>query len=314
MNQRLRILFAGSGEFGLPSLQQLRQAGHEVVAVYTQPDRPAGRGRREVPTPIAQYGLAERLAVVRTADINAESLPPADLLIVIAFGQKISPQVTAHARLGSINLHASRLPRLRGAAPINWAIVRGERVTGNSVIRLAPRMDAGAVLAQSLLEIGETETAGELHDRLALDGAPLVLQVAEALAAGTAVEQEQDHAQATIAPKITRESTRIDWCAQSAEAIACTIRGFYPWPGCRVSLRDPSDREVARLTLARARASAGDAEGMPPGQLTRSGHIATSAGAVQVLEVQPEGRGRMPLAAYRNGHPWQPGWRVESVL
>ena len=144
MSNNLRILFAGSGEFGLPALRLLRQSGHELVHIITQPDRPSGRGRHTLPTPVAQWALDNNLPLLRTANINAESLPPADLLVVIAFGQKISPAVTAHPTLGSINLHASLLPKYRGAAPINWAIARGETVTGNSVIRLAPKMVFGS--------------------------------------------------------------------------------------------------------------------------------------------------------------------------
>src|SRR5262245_36885982 len=142
----LRIIFAGSGEFGLPTLRALRDAGHEIVRVLTQPDRPAGRGRTVTPTPIAQAATEMGLDVIRTPDINDESLPPADVMVVIAFGQKIADDQVRHPRLGSVNLHASRLPRYRGAAPINWAILGGEATTGNSVIRLAQRMDAGAVL------------------------------------------------------------------------------------------------------------------------------------------------------------------------
>src|SRR5436309_936915 len=139
----LRIIFAGSGEFGLPTLRALIDAGHDVVQVVTQPDRPAGRGRALTPTGIAELASSRKLPLLKTANINAESLPPADLMVVIAFGQKIAEAVVHHPRLGSVNLHASILPKYRGAAPINWAIIRGETLAGNSVIRLAQRMDAG---------------------------------------------------------------------------------------------------------------------------------------------------------------------------
>src|SRR5688572_15535871 len=185
MTSPLRIIFAGSGEFGAPTLSALMDAGHEIVQVVSQPDRPAGRGRALTPTPIANLALSRGLPLIRTDNINNESLPPADLMVVIAFGQKVAPHVVDHPRLGSVNLHASRLPKCRGAAPINWAILSGETHTGNSVIRLAEKMDAGAVLGMSRLEIGELETAGELHDRLAADGAPLMLRVVESLANGT---------------------------------------------------------------------------------------------------------------------------------
>ena len=211
MSSSLRVLFAGSGEFGLPTLKAMIEAGHEVVQVYSQPDRAAGRGRALTPTPISQFSLDQSLPLARTMNLNAETLPPADLLVVIAFGQKIADSVSQHGRLGSVNLHASLLPKYRGAAPIHWAILRGETVTGNSVIRLAQRMDAGAVLGRSTIEIGEIETTGELHDRLAADGAPLMLRVIRELAEGRSMEVSQDESLATAAPKLARESAILDW-------------------------------------------------------------------------------------------------------
>ncbi|MDB5288964.1 MAG: Methionyl-tRNA formyltransferase, partial [Phycisphaerales bacterium] len=153
----LRIIFSASGEFGVPTLEALLRSRHQIVQVVSQPDRPAGRGRGLTPTPVSQAALAASLPLLRTDNINAEKLPDADVMDVIAYGQKIAEHVVHHPRLGSINLHASRLPRYRGAAPINWAIINGETVTGNSVIRLAQKMDAGAVLALSEVVIGETE-------------------------------------------------------------------------------------------------------------------------------------------------------------
>jgi methionyl-tRNA formyltransferase len=134
----LKLIFAGSGEFGLPTLRALLDARHDFVQVISQPDRPAGRGRTMTPTPIAAFAASQNLPLLKTANINIESLPPADAMVVIAFGQKIGESIVHHPRLGSVNLHASILPKYRGAAPINWAIIRGERVAGNSVIRLAP--------------------------------------------------------------------------------------------------------------------------------------------------------------------------------
>ena len=316
MKDTLRILFAGSGEFGLPALRLLRQSGHELVQIITQPDRPAGRGRQTQPTSVAQWALDNNLPLLRTADINAESLPPADLLVVIAFGQKISPAVTDHPTLGSINLHASLLPKYRGAAPINWAIARGETVTGNSVIRLAPKMDAGAILGQSQLEIGPIETAGELHDRLADAGAPLLMQVIAALANGSAIEKAQDETLATLAPKISRSDTALPWLRLSADEAACRIRAFSPWPGCHVRLMDPQRLEHARLALMRARAV--DAEPSPAAPGTIDAHwlirLADPGRALEILDVKPEGRGIMPLAAYRNGKPWRTTWILESIV
>jgi len=310
----LRIIFAGAGEFGLPTLRALLNAGHQVVKVYSQVDRPAGRGRKLTPTPIAQFAIERALDVVRTEDLNSELLPPADLLVVIAFGQKISEAVTHHPKFGAVNLHSSRLPKFRGASPINSAILAGETVTGNSVIRLAQRMDAGAIVGQSLIEIGELETAGELHDRLSEDGATLMLRVVEELATGRAVETVQDESGASKAPKMNRQATAIDW-SKSAEQISRQIRGMYPWPGCRVSLRNAGDKELDRVTLVRAK-SRDEPGGIKNeiGTIGKDANIATAAGRLEVVEVQPEGKRPMLLAAYRNGHRWEEGMRVVSIV
>ena len=311
---RLRIIFAGSGEFGLPALGALLSQGHDLVQVVTQPDRPAGRGKQLTPTPIGRRAAAAGLPLHKTDNINRETLPDADVMVVIAFGQKLADPVIHRPRMGSVNLHASRLPRYRGAAPINWAIVRGETVAGNSVIRLAQRMDAGAVLAQSEVPIGELETAGELHDRLAADGAAIIPAVLAALAGGTARETPQDESQATLAPKLSREDARLDWTRPASE-LARRIRGLYPWPGCRVKVCDAEGAEVGRLRLSRARSVDSD-EGprWEPGEVMTAGHIQTGEGALEVVECQPEGKRPMPLADYRRGHRWQAGLRLESVL
>jgi methionyl-tRNA formyltransferase len=304
----MKILFAGSGEFGLPSLSRLVEVGHEIVTVITQPDRPAGRGKKLTATPIGAFAESRQLKLIKTADINKEALAPADVMVVIAFGQKIGPHIVDHPRLGSVNLHASRLPKYRGAAPINWAILKGETVTGNSVIRLAQRMDAGAILGQLEVVIGELETAGELHDRLAQDGAPLVERVVRELEESRAVEEPQDESLATLAPKLNREASRIDW-NRGAEEIANRIRGLYPWPGCHVRLI--GDREE-HVTLVRARPA--DLLGGEPGAIEDSGVVATAHDSLEILELQPEGKRTMTLAEYRNGHPWKRGMRLESLV
>lgn len=307
--QGLRILFAGSGEFGVPALARLIERGAVVARVYTQPDKPAGRGHKLTSTPIGQFALSRGLDLVRTEDINRESLPEADLLVVIAFGQKLAPHVVDHARLGAVNLHASRLPAYRGAAPINWAVIHGETETGNSVIRLAQRMDAGAVLAMSTLAIDPLETAGEVHDRLSIDGADLLERVALELKQGTARPIEQDHSLATKAPKLSRDASQIDW-NQPGWVIAHQIRGMYPWPGCRVKLMDGST-EIARMTLVRARQGPGEWP-TENGTIRPDGLVEASAAAVEIVELQPEGRTPMSLADYRNGNRWEPGLRVVS--
>jgi len=310
----LRIIFAGSGEFGVPTLKALIGRGEKIVQVVSQPDRPAGRGRALTPTPISQFAIGAGLPLLRTENISRETLPEADVMVVIAFGQKLAEPIVNRPRLGSVNLHASRLPKYRGAAPINWAIVKGEAITGNSVIRLAQRMDSGAILGQSEVPIGELETAGELHDRLAEDGARLVPEVLDGLAEGKVREVPQDETHATQAPKLFRDIAKLEW-ERPATELARHVRGLSPWPGCRVAVCDAEGAELARLRLLRARLCDED-EGprWTPGEVTTSGSIQTGAGVMEIVECQPEGGRPMPLADYRRGHRWHAGLRVQSIL
>jgi methionyl-tRNA formyltransferase len=289
------------------------EQGHEIAHVFTQPDRPTGRGRKLAPTCIGEFALRRDLPLTRTTDINAETLPPADLLIVIAFAQKIAPELAGHGRFGGVNLHASLLPKYRGAAPINWAILLGESHTGNSVIRLAAKMDAGAVLGQSQLAIDPLETAGELHDRLAIDGSHLMLRIVTELAGGAATESAQDEAAATQAPKLSREHGRIDF-ARPASEIARQIRGLHPWPSCRVRLLDAAGAERGHATFIRARPVPGEGPRWNPGEIMHNGALcAGDLAGVEILELQPEGKTPMSLADYRRGHPWLPGMSVQSI-
>lgn len=306
----VRIIFAGSGAFGLPALRAIIDAGREVVQVVTQPDRPAGRGRKLSPTPIGEFAENLNLPLIRTDNINNLSLPAADVMVVIAFGQKISQSLANAPRIGSINLHASLLPKYRGAAPINWAILNGETETGNSVIRLAEKMDAGKILCQSKRSIGAMETAGELHDHLAMDGAPLILRAIDELVTGRADEQRQIESLATMAPKLSRQNTILDF-TKPADQLARQIRGLYPWPGCRVRMVE-NDIEIARFTLVRAEWS----ESLPltGGQIAKNGAIACAIGSLRIIEIQPPGKNAMTLTAYQNGHRWPAGAKIESAI
>jgi methionyl-tRNA formyltransferase len=311
----LDLIFAGSGEFGLPTLQALAESGHRISLVVSQPDRAAGRGRKLTPTPISQFAIERQLPLLRTDDINPAELPNADAMVVIAFGQKIVQEVADRPRLGSMNLHASRLPKYRGAAPIHWAILRGETITGNSVIRLAPKMDAGAILAQSSVAIEPLETVGELHDRLARDGVGLILKTLEDLANGTACEIAQDESIATLAPKLSRAAAAVDFTNSGAEAICRQARGMFPWPGCQVNICDAAGGAIGRVTLVRARPAAGEGPRWQPGEVMIDGNISLGDGteAIEILELQPQGKRAMKLEEYRRGNAWQPGLRLESV-
>jgi methionyl-tRNA formyltransferase len=304
-----RIIFAGSGAFGLPTLAAIKS---QIVQVISQPDHPAGRGRKLTPTPISNFALQNNLPLLRTPDINAETLADADVMVVIAFGQKISPHKVNQPRLGSVNLHASLLPKFRGAAPIVWTMLSGANVAGNSAIRLAERMDAGPILAQSQLEILPLETAGELHDRLARDGATLIERVLNDLISGRAVETPQDETLACPAPKIHRRDAKVDF-TQGSQEIARRIRALWPWPGCHVRLLDAAGDEVQRLAFARAQATESEGDRWRHGEIETTGAVRCGDGAVEILELQPEGRRPMALADFRRGHGWMPGMRVQSI-
>jgi methionyl-tRNA formyltransferase len=226
----------------VPTLARLA-AEHDVLAVVTQPDRPAGRSQQPTPTPVAQWIVGQRpgVEVLKPADVNDGAIVsrlrslPADAFVVIAFGQKLGAALLSDRF--AINLHASRLPRWRGAAPINHAILAGDAETGNSVIMVASKMDAGEILAQSRRPIDPAMTAGELHDLLSEDGPSLVLDVLARHAAGTLSPRSQDPALVTLAAKLSREDGWIDFAAP-AETIRRRVHGLNPWPGVTVRFRD----------------------------------------------------------------------------
>ena len=302
------MLFAGSGAFGLPTLRSLVERGFDVPLVISQPDKPAGRGKKLTPTPIAQFAIDHNLPLLRTGNINTESLPFADVMVVIAFGQKIAPHIVNHARYGAVNLHASILPRHRGAAPIHWAILSGDAVTANSAIRLAEKMDAGAVLGTSDPIQIDLHTTAELHDRLAADGPGLILRIIEQLRAGTAVETVQDESKATLAPKLSRQSAMIDF-GRGAVEVARQINAMYAWPGCRVELL-AGEQVAARLTLARAESIDGNGRA---GVIDVEGAVGCGSGRLRIIEVQPAGGRVMRLVDFRNGRAWEAGMRLRSI-
>jgi len=316
----VRLVFFGSGAFGLPTLERLAQA-HELALVVSQPDRPAGRGRGSAPTPVAVWAR-ERALPLRTPErVNdpqerdAIRQVGADAWVVIAFGQKLSPELLADRF--AINLHASLLPRWRGAAPINAAILAGDEETGDTVITLADRMDAGLILAQSRRRLDPAWTAGDLHDILAADGPELVLRVLNDCADDRLSAREQDESLVTIAGKHSRRDAWVDF-TDSAEACRRRIHAFSPRPGVTAAIAG----EQVRLLRARVEPGA-EAEApvhqqgsaAPPGALLdpASGLVACAgAGSLRLLEVQPAGKRPMAWAAYALGRRLDPGAMVEG--
>ncbi len=292
----MNILYLGSGEFGLCTLKWLASE-HNVVGVVTSPDKPAGRKRMNRPTAIGKWANEEGLDVFKTEDVNSpefikkmDALQP-DAVVVIAFGQKLSEEFIGTRP--TINLHASLLPRWRGASPINAAIVRGDQVSGVSVITLSQKMDSGHILAQREVNIGEHETAGELHDRLALLGPEIVEEVLN----GDFEGSKQDEAQVTYAPKISREDAKLD-LTQGAVTITNEIRGYSPWPGCHISIAGIDCK------ILNAIPNKGDGD---VGEILENGTIAVGEGSIEILQLKPAGSNSMSWKDFCNGHRIQTG-------
>ena len=293
----MKLVLLGSGAFALPTYQELARE-HDVSLVVTQPDRPAGRGRRLTPTPVAEWAEAAGLELLKTADASGADRErirgaEADAWVVIAFGQKLAPELL-DGRF-AINLHASLLPRWRGAAPINHAILAGDAITGNSVITLAERMDAGLILAQSRFEIGPSETTGELHDRLAADGPALVPRVLDEKSRDALRPETQDETKVTLATKLDkRRDGWVDFKATASEA-RCRINGLSPWPAATVRFKG----EDVKLLRAQESVEAMDAQAAPGAVIdARRGLIACGRGGVELMELQRPGKPVMPWRAF----------------
>ncbi len=305
----MRIVFIGTGEIGLPVLRSLRESGeHELVGVVTQPDKPAGRAQRLAAPPIKAALADATLPILQPARIKSEEAVEAirglapDVIVVMAYGQILPRAVLEIPRLACLNLHASLLPRHRGAAPIQAALVAGDRESGITVMYMSEGLDTGDILLQSSLEIVAGETGGSLHDRLG-QIAPEALRAALVqLQSGTAPRIPQDSSKATYAPKLGREQGRIDW-TESAALLERKIRAFNPWPGAFALLRDAAGRDRKLKVFS---ASVVPSAQAVPGEILRSAGaitIAAGDGALSLGEVQLEGKQRMSAAEFLRGYP-----------
>lgn len=299
----MRVVFYGSGAFGLPTLSWLKN-NHEVVQVVSQPDRPAGRGRKSTPTPITSFAREHGLSHMTVEDVAAPSVvdqlsqQDATANIVIAFGQKI-PQSILEQRF-ACNLHASLLPRFRGAAPINRSIMARETQTGLSVIALAQRIDAGEIYHQIACPLDPSRTAGEIHDLLAEMGPTAIDYVLNALADGSLHGEVQDEALSTHAAKLARDDGLISFQGD-ANQVRSHIHGVTPWPGARAKLG------ARQCKIGRVEVISENEAGMASGQLRSDFAIQCTNGAVRPLEIQPAGSRMMPFAAFCNGAELTPG-------
>lgn len=299
----MKVLFWGTPAFALPALRALSEEGHVVVGVVTQPDRPAGRGREVAMSPIKREALEEGIPVLQPEKARGDeflaqirALDP-DISVVVAFGQILRPEVLAVPRLGSVNIHASLLPELRGAAPIQWAIVRGHSVSGVTIMRMEAGLDSGPILHTVEEPIEPGESASELGARLAEIGAEALVEALAVMEEGAIREQPQDHERATYAPKVDRETARLDW-SLPADEVALWIRGMDDVPGAWSPLGTKGAVKLFRPEVV-------ETMGGVPGEVLQADDggvtIACGLAAVRVREVQPPGKRRMPAADWVRG-------------
>ena len=307
----MRIAFRGTPDIAAACLKAVAGAGHEVAAVYAQPPAPRGRGQAMRPSPV--QALAESLGLpVRTpasmrdpAEVEAFRALGLDAAVVVAYGQILPREVLEAPRLGAFNLHASLLPRWRGAAPIQRAILAGDAETGVQVMRMTEGLDEGPILSTARLAIAPDETAGTLHDRMAEAGAALLAATLVDIAAGRAVETPQADEGATYAKKISARTARLRWTRPAAE-LDCKIRGLSPFPGAWFEAPGPRGPVRVKALLSRAEAGSGE-----PGEvLDEALLVATGEGAVRLLRLQREGRGPQDAADFLRGLPLPSGTRL----
>ena len=302
----MKILFMGTPEFAVPSLNALLGAGHTVCGVFTQPDKPKNRGMKLLPSPVKVCALSHEIPVFQPAKMRdgealgyLRELDP-ELIVVAAYGKILPSEILDYPVKGCINVHSSLLPKYRGAAPINWAILNGETVTGVTIMHMAPALDAGDIISQASTPIGADETAPMLTARLAELGAELLVSAVEAIGAGTAARTPQDEADSTYAPMLSRELSPMDW-SKPARTLHDQVRGLLPWPAA-----------VAEFGGIRCKVFSTDlplqTTDAAPGTILEAGKrgidIACGGGTVlHIDELQADGGKRMKAADYLRGHP-----------
>ena len=303
----MRILFMGTPEFAVASLRRLVEDGHEICGVFTQPDKPKNRGHKMTFSPVKEYALTQNLPVyqpLKMRDGEAEALVKQlapELIVVAAYGKILPEEILNTPPYGSINVHSSLLPKYRGAAPINWAILDGEAETGVSIMYMAKELDAGDVILQKTTPIGEQEDAQALTARLAELGAQALSEAVEALRNGTASRTPQDASRQTYASMLSREMSPIDW-NRTARQINCQVRGLIPWP-CATTELAGQRFKIYETALGRETAAA-------PGTVLSAGkqgiEVACGDGrSLYLTQLQAEGGKRMAAAAYLLGHPME---------
>lgn len=304
----MRIVFMGTPDFAVPCLARLIADGHEISGVFTQPDKPKGRGYKLAPPPVKELALANGLPVWQpeklrdgTALAVLRELAP-QLIAVVAYGRMLPKEILDLPEYGCINVHGSLLPKYRGAAPIQWSVLNGDLTAGVTTMYMAEGMDTGDMILSRSVPVGEDETSGELFDRLAVLGAEALSETVRLIAGGNAPRTPQDDAQASRASMLTKEMAVIDW-SKSAREVHNLIRGMNPWPTAHTRLGG----KVLKVHRSRVVEGAGE-----PGIVLDGKRLIVGCGegAVELVEIQPEGSRRMPAADYLRGHPVETGTRL----
>jgi methionyl-tRNA formyltransferase len=306
----VRIVFMGTPQFAVPTLKALVDAEEDILAVVSQPDRPAGRGQKVVPPPVKQYALGEGITVLQPLKMkdpaflsHFEGLKP-DLTVVVAFGRILPPEILKVPKLGCVNVHASLLPKYRGAAPIQWAVINGETETGVTTMQMDEGMDTGPILLQERTTIEPTETAGQLADRISIMGTRLLIRTLEMLRKGELKPKPQDPALATYAPLLKKEDGKIRW-ELKAKQIYNLIRGTDPWPGAYTFYKDQHWR-IFKARVVDEEGTSGQA-----GQIVkvekREALVSTGRGILALLQLQAPNSRRMTFQEYLAGHPVEEG-------
>ena len=305
----MKVVFMGTPDFAVETLKAIYEAGHEVILAVSQPDKPKGRSGKLAPTPVKEYAIEHNIPVYQPVRIRAEesveylSQFKADVFVVAAFGQILPKAILDMPRLGCVNVHGSLLPKYRGAAPIQWAVINGEKVTGNTTMLMGPGLDDGDMLLKSEIVLAEDETGGSLFDKLAVDGGALAVRTIEALDRGELTPIPQDEASATHVGMIKKDLGNIDW-TKSAEEIERLIRGLDPWPSAFTFI----DNKQLKLW----KAIVVDKQGEPGViiEVTKDSFtVACGTKALQVVEMQLEGKKRMATGDFLRGYKLEAGMR-----
>lgn len=306
----MNAVFMGTPDFAVPSLQALNEAGYNVAAVFTQPDKPKGRGMKLTPPPVKEYAVTHGIEVYQPQSLKRETetvtplikrMSP-DVIVVAAYGKILSPEILAIPKYGCVNVHGSLLPKYRGAAPIQWTVLNGDEYGGVTTMLMAEGMDTGDMLLKRAVKVDENETSAEYYDRLSHVGAELLIETLEKLTAGKILPEPQDEALATHAPMLTKDMSPTDF-GMSAERVRSHINGLSDWP-CASAVYDGK-----RLKLFRAAVSKKDGHCGVPGEIIdeKSFEIACGSGSIKLLEIQSEGGKRMAASDYLRGKPVKRG-------